>query len=633
MGRWYGGDGAGMELGPAAPAVGRAHRRVVVAAVSGACAAVLCTVGALMSLRGGAIAAVASPSSASVHAMLDNMRGSMVVPQATNSEMDAYQALEPALARARQSQLDMASLVNYYAKNSAAATPEKLATREAMRPLLQGYNTLHRASWAWDAHRAHLEELNSEIMRQQATLHSMHMHEQVLSARHEQIKNEIAKLQAASGEVARQLEELKGQYSVQINDLKSQYYDLARALKKEKDAAYEELTENMKEQHQQREAIQDAMSKEAFYGTQARHAEEDVEKYRTRARDWETEEKKNRQDVKTWEDVAAEQNIKEQDAKAGKKAAELEEQARLDISKIKARAAAVNTARHAKAITIEAQARVEDALKEAGERAAEAAAEQEEASKQTMETYDDKKAAVEDKILAAKGEQAMSTVQETQAKMLMTSAKLKYWKIMSEIKRVVAVRKKSIQVENAAQAKLAAVETEGKISELMSESAAALASARAEAGEKAVSDLTNKMAMSKDAEEEIDTKKEDLMAATLAALGEKLDAENEAKFVRARAEVADGHAKTVLDTAEKHRTEAEDLLKSVHELGHLAKQAAEVAAAERIKAQAAAVAAGAGYPCVVGVVGCADAAAAPSAHKAAVASISNPSIHVHVVPR
>ena len=42
---------------------------------------------------------------------------------------------------------------------------------------------------------------------------------------------------------------------------------------------------------------------------------------------------------------------------------------------------------------------------------------------------------------------------------------------------------------------------------------------------------------------------------------EKLDAENEAKFVRARAEVADGHAKTVLDTAEKHRTEAEDLLK------------------------------------------------------------------------
>ena len=40
----------------------------------------------------------------------------------------------------------------------------------------------------------------------------------------------------------------------------------------------------------------------------------------------------------------------------------------LDISKIRARAAAVNTARHAKAITIKAQARVEEALKSAGEK-------------------------------------------------------------------------------------------------------------------------------------------------------------------------------------------------------------------------------------------------------------------------
>ena len=192
--------------------------------------------------------------------------------------------------------------------------------------------------------------------------------------------------------------------------------------------------------------------------------------------------------------MSADQNIKEQDARAGKKAAEIEEQAQIDVSKIKTRAAAVNTARHAKAITVEAQARVEDALKEAGERAAEAAAEEEDEAKKTLEDYEDKKDAVMDKILVAKGEQSTARVEETQAKMLMVSAKRKYNKIMSEIKRVNAKRTSSlqvlarqcvcpgvsvcvrslplngqsaVQVLDAAEAKKAAVETEGKIAELV----------------------------------------------------------------------------------------------------------------------------------------------------------------------
>jgi hypothetical protein len=165
--------------------------------------------------------------------------------------------------------------------------------------------------------------------------------------------------------------------------------------------------------------------------------------------------------------VSADQNIKEQDARAGKKAAEIEEQAMIDVSKIKARAAAVNTARHAKAITIEAQARVEDALKEAGERAAEAAAEEEDEAKKTLEDYEDKKAAVLDKILVEKGEESTARVEETQSKMLMMSAQRKYNKIMAEIKRVNEKRKSSLQVLDAAEAKKAAVETEGKIAELV----------------------------------------------------------------------------------------------------------------------------------------------------------------------
>ena len=74
----------------------------------------------------------------------------------------------------------------------------------------------------------------------------------------------------------------------------------------------------------------------------------------------------------------------------------------------------MNTARHAKAITIEAQARVEDALRNAGENAAEAAAEEEGQAKKELEDYEDKKKAVMDKILVAKGEQATAAVEQTQ---------------------------------------------------------------------------------------------------------------------------------------------------------------------------------------------------------------------------
>ena len=191
----------------------------------------------------------------------------------------------------------------------------------------------------------------------------------------------------------------------------------------------------------------------------------------------------------------------------------------------------------------------------AGENAAEAAAEEEEEAKKQLEDWEDKKAAVMDKILVAKGEQATARVEETQGKMLMMDAKRKYYKIMNEIKRVNAKRKQSLQIADAAEAKKAAVETEGKIAELMSESAAALASSHAEQGEKTIEDVTSKMGMDQEQEADQDAKKQELMAAVLKSLGEKLDFDNEAKFINGRAALADGHAKNVLETAARHRSE------------------------------------------------------------------------------
>jgi hypothetical protein len=118
----------------------------------------------------------------------------------------------------------------------------------------------------------------------------------------------------------------------------------------------------------------------------------------------------------------------------------------------------------------------------------------------------------------------------------------------------------------------------------------------------------------------------------LTTLGEKLDADNQAKYVNSRAAIADGHAQAALEVAARHRDEAKDLLGSVNELARLAKQAAEVAAAERIKAQAEAIAQSAAVPsvgpCMVGVIACAHTAEAP----VPLTTISNPTVHVHVLP-
>jgi hypothetical protein len=48
----------------------------------------------------------------------------------------------------------------------------------------------------------------------------------------------------------------------------AQYHDLAKALSKEKEAAQDELTKNIEEQNRLRDSIQEAMQKDAFYGTQ-----------------------------------------------------------------------------------------------------------------------------------------------------------------------------------------------------------------------------------------------------------------------------------------------------------------------------------------------------------------------------
>jgi len=329
-------DGAaelGQPIGVVSSA-GRAHRRQLVVAAGVAAAVVLCCVGIAAGARHSTIVTMGdSPlntlSEFSMGSVLNQMRPvrgrtAKPVQQAKYGYMDApsphYDSylgeqanylhnqqtlgLSPALNRARQSQQDMTSLVNYYAQRSPALNPSAYSSESSYPSLVDGYNTLDHASTVWNEHAQHLNELNEEIMRQQNTLHRMNMGERLLSSRHEQIKTEISKLMSASAEVSSQLEELKGQYSVQINDLKAQYKDLAKALKTEKEAAQDELTKNIKEQNQLRDEIQEAMQKDAYYGTQARHAEEDVENYRNRAKDWEAEEKQNSIDVKTWEDVS-----------------------------------------------------------------------------------------------------------------------------------------------------------------------------------------------------------------------------------------------------------------------------------------------------------------------------------------
>ncbi|KAJ1476623.1 hypothetical protein T484DRAFT_1824275 [Baffinella frigidus] len=135
-------------------------------------------------------------------------------------------------------------------------------------------------------------------------------------------------------------------------------------------------------------------------------------------------------------------------------------------------------------------------------------------------------------------------------------------------------------------------------------------------------------AESKELAEEEEDKKEKLMLETMDAIAQKLDAKLAAE-AKANMAYSEAHFKAqqgaaLLFTAQSKRDKAEKLMESVTRLSALAREAAEVAAAQKIKAQAAAY--------LPGVQAGAAASYSAGVQAGAVRTVKNPAVTVHVLP-
>mmetsp|Transcript_56380 Transcript_56380/g.115328 ORF Transcript_56380/g.115328 Transcript_56380/m.115328 type:complete len:616 (+) Transcript_56380:3-1850(+) len=562
--------------------------------------------------------------------------GCVALAVSVRSPARALEALSPAfggdeaywdgLNTARNSHADMSSLVDYY------NNPEMLNSKEPAT-LTSAYGTLDAATDAWHAHTRSLAALDRQIQRQQVTLHRMHLSENQLESRHRAIKDEISRLAHASEIVSQQLEALKGRYSSQIEDLKDEYKETHERLRAEREAAERELAENKAEEEQVREELSEALSKEAYYQVESQHAEEDVEGMRKKAHEWEQRENDHKKDMYTSEDLSAQQIKNKADAAAGEKAARLEEGAEDEIARMKARAEATITARNAQTIKVGAMAKVEQALKAAAEAAAEAAANEKEEVEKRVEVLKEEMGEQDDKIQQAKTDASDAEVSATDYYERMRASKAAYDKIEQLLKETEAKTKSANHLVETADAKAAQIETEGKMAELVAEADAASSTKEAEKAETMKADAEDTVAANDKAIEDEKAKWEELLGEAMEDESAKLASNSEAGLNMGRAEMINEHSEETLKAAVKKREEAEHLLHSVNHLSDLAKQAAQIAAAERIRAQAAnAAAPSSAAPASPQLVPVAYPSLPASEGPTPASSISNPQVSVHVVP-
>jgi len=530
------------------------------------------------------------------------------------------------LHAARQSNGDMNQLISYY------QSPEQLASKEPSQ-LMGAYSTIDDAKRAWSRHARSLGALDRQIQREQVTLHRMHLSENLLSDRHAAIKEEIARLAHAADLVSDQLENLKGRYSTQIQELKEEYKDMHKNLVHEREQAEKELEQNKEEAEAVREELSEAMSKEAYYMVQSHHAEEDVEGMRKKAREWEQREHEHKKDMLVSDDLKVEQQRKKSEAAAGEAAARMGEAAEDDVARMKARAETTITARNAQTIKVKSMASVEKALKAAAEAAAEAAAHEKEEVEKRIELLKEEMDEEDEKIQGAKADASDAEVSANDFWERMHATKEEYDKIEKLLKATNEKTEQANHLVDTADAKAAQVETEGKMAEMLAEAQAAEAQKQTEKAESLQAEAEEKIDANDKAIEENKEKWEELLDAAMEDEGTKMSSNSEAALNLGRAKMINDHSHETLAAAEKKKEDAQHLLESVNSLADLAKQAAQIAAAEKIKAQAQTVVHHHHmvYPTVVENPAVA-AAAAPESGPAPAVSLSNPHITVHVVP-
>ena len=272
----------------------------------------------------------------------------------------------------------------------------------------------------------------------------------------------------------------------------------------------------------------------------------------------------------------------------------------------------VNTARGNKEIRLGAERNVQVSLEHSAAVAAEAAVEEKEVQDRRIGDLRDQVKKIEEKIYGYKAEGSAASVSASESLVRMHEEKRVYDKITDNIAYIQGKMRKARDVVETAESKAAVITTQGKVAELKSQTAMAMAEQRKGQSEKLLKDGEVKVEENDKVSEEEEDKKEKLMQETMDAGAQRLDAESKANMALSEAHFKSQQGAALLSAAQAKRDKAERLMESVTRLSALAREAAEVAAAQKIKAQAAAYTA--------------------SAQAAAVQTVKNPSLTVHVLP-
>jgi len=584
-----------------------AGRRVLAAALAGAVA--LCLVGVALHTPGrpGALLEqAAEPPGQAGQAQLYGY-----LPTDTphyDRKLKGEAAYLGALDNARASNADLESMVNHYSN----LPNSYFEGDQGQHRLMDAVNTVHDAHRMWSGGYGSLEQLDKQIKMERESLERMRVSKHVLKRRSELIKGEVERLMGASRQVGNELDTLKGKYSTQITDMRNQYSDAAKALTLEREAAERELSHNKKEQRMIGGEIATATEKASYFVEQADHLREDVESMRERTKGLEVSEKDSKASIFHSEDLDNQQKSKAAEARAGRAKARLEEGAIAEIAKMRATADAINTARGNKAIRIASERGVQVALKSSAEVAAEAAVQEKDDQDRHIIDLKDQIKKDEEKIYGFKAEGSASTVAASENTLRMHEEKRVYDKIMEKMSYIEGKTRNAREIVDTAESKAAAITTQGQVAELKAQTAMAMADQRKQQSEKIIKDGEVTVEENQKLAEEEEDKKEKLMQETMDAIAQKLDAESKANMAYSEAHFKAQQGAALLFTAQSKRDKAEKLMESVTRLSALAREAAEVAAAQKIKAQAASYSAG--------------------VQAGAVRTVKNPAVTVHVLP-
>mmetsp|Transcript_47537 Transcript_47537/g.115760 ORF Transcript_47537/g.115760 Transcript_47537/m.115760 type:complete len:653 (-) Transcript_47537:3140-5098(-) len=486
-----------------------------------------------------------------------------------------------AVRGARQVHSNVLALIDHYSDPHGV---------DSHRDLQGGYDALDTAAREWGTHRRTLAHLRSKIQQQEARLRGMHAKESALAQRHRLLRSEIEGLAGEASSIEVDLDSLRGRYTRRIEELRDEYERSQHAVAIQRAKAEGQLKDNRMQLEALRGEVSEAMAKSAVYQQEVQHGQLDVEERRQRAQEDREQEKDSvAAGKRAYEHQVAAQH-EQAHRLAMERSAQLRARATKDISRMEAHSQKFVDRKDTQTIKTEAQSDIQVELENAAKKATASAEQEEQETKASVAQLEKDTDAEEGKILAAKADINDNKVLETTYSDRLREAKKEGKELRRREKELMDKINADETIVQGASAKETQADTQAQLAQINAEAEQAAAAHKMQEAEDAEAEGAKKVEEDKAAKDENESLRADLLKEELDAIKQKLDMQSVAMKATGEAHIEDEMSDLILHTAEDKKERADKLLKSVDSLAALAKEAAEMARADQIRAQAARVA-------------------------------------------